>query len=117
MKALSVVYPHGTRIARGEKTIEVRSWLPTEGFNEEFVLVENNKYLREPNEVDPAGGKPVAVIRINNVRPFLESDIPAACATRWEPGYYSWEVSVIRQIQTDEVVLATRGLYDIDQQF
>ena len=62
-RALSIVYPSGSKIAAGE--------------------------------IDP-DGQAVALVKIKNVRPYLESDIPLACASRWEPGYYSWELTDIR---------------------
>lgn len=112
-KALSIVYPNGTRIANGEKTIEVRSWLPPESFNEDLLIVENKNFLRQEGEIDP-DGTPVAIVKIKNVRPFEESDIPAACATRWEPGYYSWELTNVRKIHSLQKTVAARGIYEVE---
>lgn len=112
-KALSIVYPSGTKIARGEKTIEVRSWLPPEGFNEDLLIIENKNFLRKEGEIDP-DGTPVAIVRIKSVRPFEESDIAAACATKWEPGYYSWELTDVRPINSLEKVIAARGIYQVE---
>lgn len=113
MKALSIVYPHGTNIALGKKTIEVRSWLPPKGFNEDLLIVENHHYLHNPKDIDP-NGKAVAIVKIKRTREYLESDIPLAMATRWEPGYYSWELTEVRPINTHIAVEAKRGLYDIE---
>lgn len=54
MKALSIVLPNGTRIARGFKTIEVRSWKPTIDFENDFLIVENDYFLKE-SSVDNNG--------------------------------------------------------------
>ena len=113
MKALSIVYPHGTNIALGNKTIEVRSWLPPKDFDEDLLIVENHKYLRNVGDVDPEG-KAVAIVKIKLTREYLESDIPKAMASRWEPGYYSWELIDIRPINISESVLAARGIYEIE---
>jgi len=113
LKALSIVYPSGTKIARGEKTIEVRSWQPPEDFNEDLLIVENKNFLRQDGETDP-DGTPVALVKIKNVRPFEESDIVAACATRWEPGYYSWELTDVRPLKSTETVIAARGIYEVE---
>ncbi len=113
MKALSIVYPHGTNIALGKKTIEVRSWLPPEGFNEDLLIVENHHYLHNTEDIDP-NGKAVAIVKIKRTREYLESDIPLAMATKWEPGYYSWELIEVRPIDSHIVVEAKRGLYDIE---
>lgn len=83
-KALSVVHPGGQKIASGEKTIEVRSW------------------------------KPPALVKIKKVRDHLETYILAACASRWDPNYYSWELTDIRPIVTEEKAAANRGIYEVD---
>lgn len=113
MKALSIVFPSGSKIAKGEKTIEVRSWLPPHDFNEDLLIVENNRSLKKDGDIDTEG-KPVAIVKIKSVRPYLESDIPAACASRWEPDYYSWELMDVRPISTNQRVLAARGIYELD---
>lgn len=112
-KALSIVYPSGSKIATGEKTIEVRSWRPPDNFNEDLLIIENNKFLRQEGETDP-NGRPVAIVRIRAVRPYIESDIPAACASRWEDGYYSWELMDVRPITSNQQVLAARGIYEVN---
>lgn len=116
MKALSIVYPHGTNIALGKKTIEVRSWLPPIGFNEDLLIIENHNYLHNPDDVDPEG-KAVAIVRIKQTRDFLESDIPLAMASRWDPGYYSWELTDVRAIDSHRKIEAKREIYDIEIDF
>lgn len=111
-KALSIVYPGGTNIALGKKTIEVRSWLPPTDFNEDLIIVENKKFLREECDID-SDGRAVAIVKIKLTREYVESDIPAAMASRWEPGYYSWELTDVRPIDHSEPVLAARGIYNI----
>jgi hypothetical protein len=112
MKALSIVFPSGTKIANGEKTIEVRSWKPPEDFEGDLLIVENNIFLKNENDIDP-NGRPVALVKIRRVREYLESDIVAACASRWEPGYFSWELYAVRPIDSNRKVLAARGIYDV----
>lgn len=111
--AISIVAPNGTRIAKGEKTIEVRSWLPTIQLGSDLLVVENKDFLRDEGATDP-NGKPVAIVQIKNVREYLETDIPAAKASRWESGYYSWELENVRPIVSDKSVLAARGIYEIE---
>jgi len=113
MKALSIVFPGGSKIAKGDKTIEVRSWQPPADFSEDLLIVENHKFLRRGGETD-LEGKAVAIVKIKAVREYLESDIPAACASRWDPGYFSWELSEVRPLFIDKKVLAARGIYEID---
>jgi hypothetical protein len=112
MKSLSIVYPNGTKIAKGEKTIEVRSWIPQLESNEDLLIVENKKFLNTDGDSDI--GNPVAIVRVKNIRDYQESDMARACASRWEPGYYSWELSHIRPVKTDKVILASRGIYEVE---
>lgn len=113
MKALSIVYPGGQRIASsGQKTIEVRSWCPPDDLTGDFLIVENEKYLRTDGETDP-NGKVVAIAKIKLVREYVETDILAACASRWEPGYFSWELCDVRPLNHQGAVLAARGIYEV----
>ncbi len=43
--ALSIVTPNGTRIAKGIKTLEVRSWVPTQLPVKDLLIVENQNFL------------------------------------------------------------------------
>ena len=45
--ALSIVYPNGTRIASGEKKLEIRSWTPPEGFEGDLLIIENHNFLKK----------------------------------------------------------------------
>lgn len=112
-KTLSIVYPSGTKIARGERTIEVRSWRPPENFEGDLLIVENKKFLRHDGDTDTAG-TPVALVKIKKIRAYEEADIPAACASRWEPGYYSWELTDVRPLNSTAQVLAARGIYETE---
>jgi hypothetical protein len=113
IKALSIVFPNGSKIARGEKTIEVRSWKPGVSPDEDLLIVENRKYLRKPGETDD-DGKAVALVRIKAVREYLRTDISAACASRWEPGYFSWELSDVRPLRSEKKTLAAREIYEVE---
>lgn len=112
-KTLSIVYPSGTKIARGEKTIEVRSWQPPVDFEGDLLIVENKNFLRNEEDTDPEG-TPVALVKIKKVRTYEESDISAACASRWEPGYFSWELTDVRPLNSTTQVLAARGIYETE---
>lgn len=112
-KTLSIVHPSGTKIALGEKTIEVRSWQPPNDFEGDLLIVENNKFLRNEGDIDPEG-TPVALVKIKKVRAYEKSDIPAACASRWEPGYFSWELTEIRPLNLSVRVRAARGIYETE---
>ncbi len=112
-KCLSIVAPNGTRIAKGEKTLEVRSWRPDLGPHEDLLIVENTKFLANEGDSDPLG-RVVALVKIGKVRDYVAEDIPAACASRWDPGYHSWELHDVRPVSFGAAVLAARGIYELD---
>lgn len=112
-KALSIVFPGGQKIASGQKIIEVRSWIPPEDLKGDLLIVENHQFLRQDGETDPSG-RPVALVKIRSVREYVEADVPAACASRWDPGYYSWELTEVRPLESDEQVIAARGIYEVE---
>lgn len=112
-KCLSIVSPNGTRIARGEKHLEIRSWMPNLKSDEDLLIVENRNFLREEGAIDP-NGIPVALVKVKRVREYVPEDIPGACATRWDPGYFACELCNVRAIDSDKSVIAARGIYEID---
>jgi len=112
MKTLSIVAPSASRIADGIKTIEVRSWLPNLDPNEDLLIVENKKFLRLEGETDD--GMAVAIVKVDSVREYTEADIPAACASSWAPGYYSWILKDVRKLAKPFPITAARGIYDVE---
>lgn len=113
MKALSIVSPNGSRIAKGYKTLEIRSWEPDLKFDEDFLIVENERYLQADEDID-TNGKIVAVAKIKKIRKYVADDIPSACATVWSEGYFSWELSDVRPVSYSAQVEAKRGLYNLE---
>jgi len=111
--AISIVAPHGTNIAKGIKTLEIRSWKPTIPLDSDLVIVENNNYLKEDGEVDP-DGRAMAIVKIKKVRDFTKEDIEDACASYWADGYYSWELYNIRPIENPPKVEARREIYEVE---
>lgn len=112
MRALSVVAPSGQLIASGKKTIEVRRWLPDLSPEEDLLIVENLNYLRKDGDEEP--GIAVAVVNISPVHPFTPDDIPAACASGFEEGWFAWEISNVRQVDPAINARAARKIYIIE---
>lgn len=112
-KALSVVAPAGTWIAEGSKTIEVRSWTCDLRPDEDLLIVENQKYLTKEGETD-SEGKAVALVRVEKIRKFVESDMERSRASYFAEGYFSWELTHIRQLELSRKVLAARGIYEVE---
>jgi ASCH domain len=113
-KCLSIVSPGGTLIAQGKKTLEVRSWIPNNlDYGEDLLIVENSIFLRNDGDTD-LDGRAVALVKVKKFREYVAEDIPAACASRWDPGYCSWELYDVRSIKTDRKVIAARGIYEVE---
>ncbi|WP_409161678.1 ASCH domain-containing protein [Pectobacterium sp. B2J-2] len=112
MKALSVVYPGGSKIADGQKRLEIRRWHPDFGDNEEVLIVENHKFLM--NEGDEDIGHAVAIITVGKVRDFTPEDVEAACASSYEPGWLAWEIQSVRKITAPFPVRAARKIYEVE---
>lgn len=113
IKALSIVRPSGSRIALGEKTLEVRRWRPNLAPFEDLLIVENDHFLYNDGDQDN-NGVPVAIVKIRVVRPFIFSDMQSACASYFEDGWFAWELVVVRPVQSTQYVLAARGIYEVD---
>ncbi|HDS1787189.1 ASCH domain-containing protein [Pseudomonas fulva] len=112
MKALSIVRPSGSRIASGQKTLEVRRWHPDLQPTEDLLIVENGRFLHADGEEDD-DGIAVAIVRVKAVRPFILADMEAACASYFEDGWLAWELSDIRPI-SPVTIRAARGIYEVD---
>lgn len=113
MKALSVVRPHGSRIAEGRKTLEVRRWRPALDPSDDLLIVENERRLERDGEEDPSG-RAVAIVRVARVRPFLPEDMAAAGARSYEEGWLAWELVDVRPLHLRTSILAARGIYGVE---
>jgi hypothetical protein len=80
---------------------------------EDLLIVENDRFLREAGEEDH-DGRAVAVVRVSAIRPFVEGDMQAACASYFEEGWLAWELTDIRPVASEERVLAARGIYEVN---
>ena len=91
MKALSVRQPWASMIARGEKTIEVRSW-PTSYRGRLLICA-----AKKPHKDDPTGVA-VAVADLVDCRPFVTRDESAACCGA-DAGDFAWSLANVRPIE------------------
>ncbi|CAH1655169.1 ASCH domain-containing protein [Hyphomicrobiales bacterium] len=112
MCALSVVNPAGRRIASGEKTVEVRRWIPSLKPADDLLIVENGRYLRQEGDED-VDGRAVAIVRVKAVRPFVMADMEAACASYFEEGWWAWDLVDLRPLSRRATVRAARGIYRV----
>ncbi len=79
-KALSIVTPMGDKIASGEKTIEVRSWLPPEVPLKDIVIIQNKNFLYTDGDEDEEGTI-VALVDFNFIEPWHKDQVRAACSS------------------------------------
>ena len=112
IKALSVVAPWGTRIARGDKTLEIRSWRPDSVPIERLLIVENNRRLKKEGDIDP-DGRAVAIVRIGDIHDWTREEADAACST-FEPGWLAWKIENVQPITQPFSVIAARRIYELD---
>ena len=101
------------RIASGEKTLEVRRWYPDLDLCEDLLIVENGRFLHREGD-EGADGTAVAIVRVKAVRPFVQADMQAACASYFEEGWLAWELSDLRPVTHPVTVRAARGIYQVD---
>lgn len=112
MKALSIVWPAGTQIANGLKTLEIRKWFPDVRSGEKILLIENESFLIEEGQEEM--GKAVAIITLGDIRAFKHEDILPACASYHEDGWLAWEIKTVQKINNPFLIRAARKLYDVD---
>lgn len=113
MLALSIVAPNGRNIATGRKTLEIRSWRPPQWPLRDLLVIENRLFLNGEDEVDP-DGIAVALVDIDDVRPWQPSEMDAACATEWRAGMWAWHVTHVRPVAGALRLAARRKLYEVE---
>ena len=74
------------------------------------LIVENDHVLEGEDEDH---GAAVAIVRIAAVRPFTESDMAAACASRFEDGWLAWELEDVRPLAAPIPAVARRGIHEV----
>ncbi|WP_343568584.1 ASCH domain-containing protein [Acinetobacter sp.] len=113
--ALSVVAPNGTHIAQGVKTLEVRSWVPTELPLKDLLIVENQNFLI--NDGDEEEGIAIALVDVVSIHVWQNDEIEPACATSWSEGYFAWVLSNVRPVKQQLGVQAKRKIYQVTLDF
>lgn len=112
-RSLSVVFPAGSAIANGDKSIEVRRWIPDVRHDEDVLIVENRVFLNQDGEIDKRGVAR-ALVKVREIRPFRPSDVICARAKRYEDGDYAWQLTDVRPVRYPGHVVAARGIYDLN---
>jgi hypothetical protein len=109
--ALSIVHPAATKIATGQKTLEIRSWKPPTVPLLNLLIVENHRRLDRDGDVDPEG-MAVALIDIIEVRDWKEEEARRDGNT-FAAGYFAWVIANVRPIQPPFRAQAERMIYRV----
>lgn len=130
MKALSVREPWASLIARGDKTVEVRSW-PTK-HRGDLVIVSSarvtstERALCEAFDVEPVLGVTRAIVRVVDCVPFTRESVSKAwldhvgdeaietlCSAPSRGGAYAWILADANQKIPAIVTRGALNLYDV----
>ncbi|TOP64317.1 hypothetical protein CGH11_25460 [Vibrio parahaemolyticus] len=114
LKALSVVQPWGSLIAKGTKSLEIRSWSPEKLPVKDVALVQNNERLTADGQEDP-NGIVVAIIDVVGCRAWERSDCEnSGCdESEFEEGWLAWEITNVRELNRPIPAIAKRGFYEL----
>ncbi|EOC2543098.1 ASCH domain-containing protein [Vibrio parahaemolyticus] len=114
MKALSVVQPWGSLIAKGTKSLEIRSWSPEKLPMHDIALVQNEVRLTANGQEDP-NGIVVAIIDIVVCRAWDRSDCESSGCdeSEFEEGWFAWEITNVRELNRPIPAIAKRGFYEL----
>lgn len=112
LSALSIVHPAGTKIANGQKKLEIRSWKPPTIPLLNLLVVENNRRLDREGDVDP-DGRAVALIDITEVRAWTKDDA-LRDGHNFVEGYYAWLIANVRPIELSVAIPAKRLIYQVE---
>lgn len=106
MKALSIKQPWANMIMNGQKTIETRTWSTI--YRGRLAIVSS----RQPDLPNMLSGRLLCICELDDCRPMIELDEPAACCEFYE-GAYAWVLSNIRKV-VPVSIRGQMGLYQID---
>ncbi|WP_345828676.1 hypothetical protein AAGR22_17060 [Erwinia sp. HDF1-3R] len=116
-QALSILKPAVNLIVNGDKTSEIRSWLPAEMPLKNILLVQNDRYLT--SEEDEEDGICMAIVDFIEFSPWTEQKAsktsPLLTLGRtWKPGYFEWRIENVRKISNPAICKAKKGIYVVD---
>lgn len=112
-RTLSVVAPAGDLIVAGAKRLEIRRWQPESVPLKDLLIVQNRHRLDADKLPEDPEGLAVALVDVVAVRPWEASELEAAGATRWEPGWLAWELSHVRVLEQPVRMTARLRIYEV----
>lgn len=106
VKAISIKQPAASKIARSEKTIEVRTWYTS--YRGPILIVSS----KSPSNQGPTGVA-LAIVDIADCRPMTAVDEAAACCES-ESSWFSWVLTNVRTIADPFAVRGQLGMYEVE---
>lgn len=106
MKAISLKQPWASMIARGDKTIETRTW-PTKYRGDLLIVASKN-----PKRSGLPSGKAVCIVELVGCRPMTREDEQAARCEIY-PRAFAWLLTNIRSIEPFDV-RGQLGFYEVE---
>ena len=101
MKTLAIRQPWATYIAEGSKTIEVRSWRTD--YRGPLLIVASGKPLQLADDAGQIVTLPtqvqVCTVDLIDCRPFLRTDLAAACLDEYDTGLWGWHLANPRHVR------------------
>jgi len=115
-QALSILKPAVELIINGEKTHEIRSWLPPFLPLKNILLVQNENYLISDSDED--NGLALALVDFTDFSDWTEDESHRqgknyTLGRVWKPGYYSWKIENLRKISKPIPCIAKKGIYEV----
>ncbi|MCU6339274.1 hypothetical protein KW823_22360 [Enterobacter quasiroggenkampii] len=116
-QALSILKPAVENIINGSKINEIRSWVPASLPLCNVIIVQNNNYLINDDDVDD--GLAMALVDFTSVSPwtydiFLSQNNQTTLNKKWKPGYFIWKIENVRPLHKAISCEARKGIYIID---
>lgn len=116
-QALSIMKPAVENIINGSKINEIRSWVPDYLPLFNVIIVQNNNYLLNDDDVDE--GIAMALVDFTSVSPwtydiFLKQNHQTTLNKQWKPGYFIWRIENVRPLPKAIPCEARKGIYILD---
>ncbi|MEQ5205897.1 MULTISPECIES: hypothetical protein [unclassified Proteus (in: enterobacteria)] len=118
INALSIVYPAVTNIIEKKKNVEIRSWYPQELPLYNLLLVENNIYLNNDDDMD-MNATAIAIVDVFSVKrwtlhDFINQTEEVTLNRVWKDNYYMWDIGNVRILKRSFKCYAKKGIYQLE---
>ncbi|AFH95911.1 hypothetical protein ACU7RR_002455 [Providencia stuartii] len=118
INALSILYPAVTNIIEKKKNVEIRSWYPQQIPLYNLLLVENNVYLKNDEDID-MDATAVAIVDVFSIncwtlQDFRNQSDEITLNREWKDNYYMWDIRNVRILNKSFKCYAKKGIYQLE---